>query len=141
MNAKPRSPVTKLDLNSAWDQAVQLMAANREVVAVLSGVFFFLPYVLFLLFVPMPDFQSVAGPSGENSAALMAAVNGFIADYWWAILALVVVQTIGAIAVMAVIGGRAGPDVPARGAGKDEDGIGEWTERERGRGAGGGGRG
>lgn len=103
----------KLDLNAAWDQAVQLIAANREVVLVLGGVFFFLPYVLFLLLVPMPDFQTVAGPSGKDSAALMAAMNGFLADYWWALLLLGVVQTVGAVAVMAVIGDPARPTVGA----------------------------
>lgn len=110
----------KLDLNSAWDQAVRLIAANREVMLVLGGVFFFLPYVLFLLLVPMPDFAAVAGPSGENTPALMAAMNGFLADYWWAILLLSLVQTVGAIAVMAVIGDPARPTVRAamrRGAG------------------------
>lgn len=103
----------KLDLNAAWDQAVRLIAANREVILVLGGVFFFLPYVLFLLLVPMPDFAAVAGPSGENTPALMAAMNGFLADYWWAILLLSLVQTVGAIAVMAVIGDPTRPTVRA----------------------------
>lgn len=104
---------TKLDLNAAWDQAVRLIGVNREVVMVLGGVFFFLPYVLFLLLVPMPDFQAVAGPSGENSDALMAAMNGFLADYWWALLLLVLIQTAGAIAVMAVVGDPTRPTVRA----------------------------
>lgn len=103
----------KLDLNAAWDQAVRLTAGNREMLLVLGGVFFFLPYVLFLLLVPMPDFAAVAGPSGENSAALMAAMNGFLADYWWAILLLSLVQTVGAVAVMAVIGDPTRPTVSA----------------------------
>ena len=101
----------KLDLNAAWDQAVRLIAANREVMLVLGGVFFFLPYVLFLVLVPMPDFASVAGPSGENTPALRAAVEGFLADYWWAILLLALVQTVGAVAVMAVIGDPKRPTV------------------------------
>lgn len=106
-------PPMKLDLNAAWDQATQLIAANREMLLVLGGVFFFLPYVLFGLLVPMPDFAAVAGPSGENTPALMAAANGFLAEYWWAILLLVLVQTVGAIAVMAVIGDPRRPTVRA----------------------------
>lgn len=101
----------KLDLNAAWDQAIRLTAANREMLLVLGGVFFFLPYVLFLLTVPIPDFATIAGPSGDNTPALMAAMNGFLADYWWALLLLVVVQTAGAIAVMAVIGDPKRPTV------------------------------
>ncbi len=103
----------KLDLNAAWDQAVRLIAVNREVMLVLGGVFFFLPYVLFLLLVPMPDLAAVAGPSGENTPALRAAVEGFLADYWWAILLLSLVQTAGAIAVMAVVGDPKRPTVRA----------------------------
>jgi len=103
----------KLDLNAAWDQAVRLMGANREVLAVLGGVFFFLPYVLFNLLVPVPEFATVAGPSGENREALQAAVNGFLMEYWWAILLLALAISAGAIAVMAVIGDPSRPTVGA----------------------------
>lgn len=101
----------KLDLNAAWDQAVRLIGANREVVLVLGGVFFFLPYVLFTLLVPIPDFAGVAGPQGESATALMAAMNGFMADYWWALLLFSLVLSAGAIAVMAVVGDPARPTV------------------------------
>lgn len=101
----------KLDLNAAWDQAVRLIAVNREVMLVLGGVFFFLPYVLFNILVPLPDFATAAGPSGENTAALLAAMNGFLADYWWALLILSLITSAGAIAVMAVIGDPARPTV------------------------------
>lgn len=101
----------KLDLNAAWDQAVRLITYNREVVLVLAGVFFLLPYVLFLLLVPIPDFAAVAGPSGEASPALAAAINGFLAEYWWAVLLLALVQTVGGMAVMAVVGDPARPTV------------------------------
>lgn len=103
----------KLDLNAAWDQAVRLISMNREVMAVLGGVFFFLPYVIFALGVPMPDFQAAAGPTGEDRDALMAVMNGFIAQYWWALLLLSIIQTIGAVAVMAVLGDPARPTVRA----------------------------
>jgi hypothetical protein len=101
----------KLDLNAAWDQAVRLIGANREVMLVLGGVFFFLPYVLFSLLVPVPDFATIAGPSGENRPALQAAINGFLAQYWWALVLLALAVSAGAIAVMAVIGDPARPTV------------------------------
>lgn len=104
-------PAMKLDLNAAWDQTVRLLGVNREMLLVLGGVFFFLPTVVFSLAVPMPDFAMVAGPEGENTEALMAAMNGFIAQYWWAILLLLLVWNLGALAVMAVIGDPTRPTV------------------------------
>lgn len=101
----------KLDLNAAWDQAIRLIGMNREVVLVLAGVFFFLPFVLFSLLIPMPDFAAVAGPSGNNSTALMAAVEGFVREYWWALLLMTLVQIVGSIAVMAVLGDPSRPTV------------------------------
>lgn len=102
----------KLDLNAAWDHAVRLVAMNREVMLVLAGVFFFLPYVVFFLLVPMPDFAALAEAAGDNAqAAMVAAMNGFLADYWWAILLLSLVQMIGGLAVMAVVGDPARPTV------------------------------
>ena len=103
----------KLDLNAAWDHAVRLIGMNREVMLVLAGVFFFLPYILFLLLVPVPEFAELAGPSGDASPALMAAMNGFLAEYWWALVLLALVQTAGGIAVMAVVGDPARPTVQA----------------------------
>lgn len=104
----------KLDLNAAWDQAVRLVAMNREVMLVLGGVFFFLPYVIFFLLVPMPDFAAIAEAAGENAQiAMTAAMNGFLADYWWAVLLLSLVQMIGGLAVMAVVGDPARPTVGA----------------------------
>ena len=101
----------KLDLNAAWDQAVRLIGTNREVMLVLGGVFFFLPYVLFSLLAPLPDFATIAGPSGDNAPALMAAMNGFMAEYWWAVLLFALVHSAGALAVMAVIGDPSRPTV------------------------------
>lgn len=110
-NKAPHKPAAKLDLNAAWDHAVRLMSVNREVILVLAGVFFLLPYALFLLLVPIPDFSAIAAATGNNSQAMAAAVNGFLAEYWWAILLLMLAQTIGGLAVMAVVGDPARPTV------------------------------
>lgn len=99
----------KLDLNAAWDSAVKLVKGNREMILVLGGVFFFLPYVLYSLLVPM-DQIAAAAASGQE-AALMASLEAFAAQYWWAILLLLLIQTVGATAIMAVIGDPARPTV------------------------------
>lgn len=101
----------KLDLNATWDQGVRLIGMNREVVLIVSGVFFFLPYVLFQLSLPLPDLAAAAGPAGADTSAMMAALNGFIAQYWWALLLYFAVQTTGALAVMAILGDPRRPTV------------------------------
>lgn len=99
----------KLDLNSAWDGAITLIGKNREMLLVLAGIFFFLPYVVFMLLVPM-DGLAAAGASGDQNA-MMAAANAFFAQYWWAVLLLGLIQLVGATAIMAVIGDPARPTV------------------------------
>lgn len=101
----------KLDLNAAWDQAMRLIGMNREVVLVLAGIFFFLPSVLFTLLIPIPDFAAVAGPAGGDTTAIMAEAEGFVRQYWWAILLMTLVQIVGAVAVMAVLGDPSRPTV------------------------------
>ena len=39
----------KFDMSAAWNEATRLMAANRDVLLIVAGVFFFLPYVAFML--------------------------------------------------------------------------------------------
>ena len=42
----------KLDINRAWTDAINLIQTNLSVVAVVAGVFFFLPYLAFALLMP-----------------------------------------------------------------------------------------
>ena len=37
----------KLEMNRAWNDAVRLVRRSREVVLIVAGVFFFLPYLAF----------------------------------------------------------------------------------------------
>lgn len=101
----------KLDASAAWDGAIKMLAANREVVLILVGVFFFLPYLVFSLFLPDPMAEVAAGPNGPDMDAVSAAVAGFYGEYWWALVLLVVVQGIGVIALLAVLGDPGRPTV------------------------------
>ena len=101
----------KLDLNSAWDSAMKLIGGNREVILVLAGVFFFLPYVVFSLLVPTDALTAAGTAETMDRAAMEGALIAFTAQYWWAIVLLALVQTVGATAVMAIIGDPARPTV------------------------------
>lgn len=99
----------KLDLSAAWDGAVRMLSRNRETLLVLGGVFFFLPYLLISLFLPEAETGAVDG--GADYDAAMAAMQGVYADYWWAFVLLAIVQGVGLIAVLAILGDSARPTV------------------------------
>ena len=99
----------KLDLSAAWDGAMKMLAANREMVLVLAGVFFLVPYLAYALFLPEPA-ATAGGPEADFDAA-SAEILAFYSQYWWALLLLVLVQAVGSIAVLAVLGDSERPTV------------------------------
>lgn len=101
----------KLDLSSAWDGAMAMIRANREVVLVLAGVFFFLPYLAFSLFLPDAGVAEASAANEADMDAMAAIVMEFYAEFWWALVLLALVQSVGAIASLAVLGDSARPTV------------------------------
>lgn len=100
----------KLDLSAAWDGAMTMIRANREVVTVLAGVFFFLPNLAFSLFLPDAGLAE-ASAAQSDWEAMAAVIQDFYAQYWWALLLLALIQMIGAIASLAVLGDGGRPTV------------------------------
>ena len=86
----------KLDGCLVWRDANAMVTANREVLAVLSGVFFLLPSLAFSLFMPQPE-----PPAGADVKQLMAMMREFYmaAAPWFLVMTLV--QTVGQVAVLA----------------------------------------
>ena len=39
----------KFDMGAAWNEAMRLISGNLQVIAIVAGVFFFLPYFAFSL--------------------------------------------------------------------------------------------
>ena len=101
----------KLDLSAAWDGAMKMLAANREMVLVLAGVFFFVPYLAFALFLPDPMGQAGASGAEPDMDAASAMIVAFYAEYWWALLLLALIQAVGSIALLAILGDRDRPTV------------------------------
>ncbi|MAO95522.1 MAG: hypothetical protein CL807_02670 [Citromicrobium sp.] len=95
----------KLDINRAWTDAINLIQTNLSVVAVVAGVFFFLPYLAFVLF--MPDVSAMGIESNpQDPTAAFNQVMALYADIWWMVALLTVAQTIGTLALLALL--RAG---------------------------------
>lgn len=93
----------KLDINRAWSEALDLIQTNLSVVAVVAGVFFFLPYLAFVLFMPdMATAMSIESNPQDPTAAF-EQIMALYADIWWMIALLTVAQTIGTLALLALL--------------------------------------
>ena len=92
------------DMSRAWEEATALLRANRQVVAVVSGVFFFLPYLAVTMLVP--DLGTIMGTQsvGGDPEAAMAAMEAAFLEYWWVFVLLAVVQGVGTLGLLAMLG-------------------------------------
>lgn len=88
----------RLDTTQVWRDASATIGANREVLAVLAGVFFFLPSLAVGLFLPPPE--PPAGAEPKQILALMGEFYQTAAPY---MLANALVQTLGQLAVLVLI--------------------------------------
>ncbi len=90
----------KLNISAAWEEAVAMVTANREVLIVLAGVFFLLPSLAMELFIPKPT-----DTGGDDPAAALEAVK----TYWIAALPYfvvsIVIQSLGQLAVTRLVAG------------------------------------
>lgn len=97
----------KLEMNRAWSHAMALIGANKDVVFVVAGVFFFLPYLVFLLAMPAP------APVGDPADADLAfeQMGAFYADAWWGMLLISIFQGIGMLGLLALLTDHRRPTV------------------------------
>jgi hypothetical protein len=105
----------KFDGNRAWNDAVRAVSANREVLLVLAGVFFFLPGLVAALF--LSGYQAemaasvtavMAAPKSAAALQQMMHAYGDIAPY---VIALLLVQTLGYMAMLALLTDHRRPTV------------------------------
>ncbi len=88
----------KFDLDTAWKDTMGLLSRNFGLLAVLAGVFFFLPYAGFMIAVPeMGAMQSAQ--AGGDFEVVMAAVTELYLEYWWVFLLLALIQGVGLLGI------------------------------------------
>lgn len=98
----------KLDMGAAWNSATAMLSTNRDVVLVVAGVFFFLPYLTLALLLP----ESIrSAPPQTDTSAMIAMMTDLYANYWWAFLLVSVAQGIGMLALLALLTDRKRPTV------------------------------
>ena len=100
----------KFDLDTAWKDATRLLRDNFSLLAVVAGVFYFIPYAAALLWIPGLA-ELTMGQFDPSSPETEAMANEMFAGYWWALVLLGIVQGIGLLAMLALLKRRANPTV------------------------------
>lgn len=99
-------------MSAAWNEASRLLAANRQVITVVAGVFFFLPYLAFaLMFMNETAALEAARAADPDPAAIGDAMAEFYGGVWWVVILLAVIQGIGLLAILTLLTDRARPTV------------------------------
>lgn len=98
----------KFDSNQAWRQASSAIAANREVLLALAGVFFLLPSLALGLLLPPPE-----GSPGMSGDAAMKLMQDYYVSALPFIAPMALVQAAGTLALLTLFTDRTRPTVGA----------------------------
>lgn len=106
----------KLNMGQAWSDATAMLGANRDTVAAIVGLFFFLPYFALAVFVPeVVNPTPVEAPPGTDPEVVMnAATSALVEQYannWAYFLIFVVSQLIGTLCLLVLLTDRSRPTV------------------------------
>lgn len=99
-------------MSAAWNDAVRLIAGNRQVMLVVAGVFFFLPAVVygFAFTNQITAIQNTQGASPDMED-VFRAVSALVDDVWWIILLTMAVQWLGSLVLVVLWTDRSRPTV------------------------------
>ena len=96
----------KLDSTGVWQEASAAIAANREVLLTLAGVFFLLPRLIVGLLAPVPEAQ--AGMDLEAMGSMMQSY--YVRALPW-LLPMIVLEAAGTLAMLTLFEDRSRPTV------------------------------
>ena len=99
----------QFDSNRAWREATALASANREVLLAVAGVFFLLPGFASVLF--LSDFQADMMANFGNPAAAERIMEGMTGPVVGFGLVSFLLQSVGYLAMLALLTDRARPTV------------------------------
>lgn len=97
----------KFDMSAAWSEAMAMVTANREVLLVVAGIFFFLPAVL-QGFV-MPPIESLL--TARDPAVLQRQMAELLGSYGWLFLLIFLAQIAGTLAMLVLLRDQRRPTV------------------------------
>ena len=102
----------KLDMSQAWNEAVAMIKANRDMVLIVAGVFFLLPNLAMSLLMPLPpESPAMASGAQPDLEPLMAAMGAWFSNVWWVFLIVGLAQAAGTFALLVLLTDRMRPTV------------------------------
>ncbi|RKF21031.1 hypothetical protein D6851_08780 [Altericroceibacterium spongiae] len=91
-------------MSTAWRDAVSMLNANREVMLIVAGIFSFLPSLAAsFLAPPMQIAPAGIGDTGEDADLIMQQLVQAYTDYWWVFVLMMLAQSVGFIALLALL--------------------------------------
>jgi hypothetical protein len=98
----------KLDMSRAWNDALRLLASNRQVILIVAGVFFFLPYLALSMLAPeLANPMAGAAPGQVQSPEAMMTM--FTGPVIAGMVGIGLLQAAGTIALLAMLTDHARP--------------------------------
>ncbi len=98
------------DLDTAWRDARRYLTENAGLLAIMGGIFVFLPYAAVMVLMPLAaDMPQI--PEGANFNVTMEALNTFYGEVWWMLLLVSIIVTVGQLAMLALLGRKPHPTV------------------------------
>lgn len=101
----------KFDMSRAWDQATAMLRNNLRMVAVVAGVFFFVPVAALLLLLPDFTQEPALANAGADPQAMSKMITAVLQEVWWALLGAMVLQIVGMMALYRLLSDRTRPTV------------------------------
>ncbi len=89
------------DMNEAWREASRMVRANAQVLAIIAGVFFFLPTFATEIFAPMPE-----PAEGLKPQQYMELITTYYGDSAPLLMLVAIAQAIGVLALLALLSDR-----------------------------------
>ncbi len=89
----------KFDMSAAWREATAMIGANREVLMIVAGIFFFVPSVA--VTIALGDLQQLAGITDPED--MQAAMLDLYAQWGWLFGLVSLVTMVGYLALLALL--------------------------------------
>lgn len=102
----------KFDMSAAWNETARLLSANRQVLPIIAGVFFFLPSLAYGLIFDGHMAPIEAAQAGDpDPGEMFRAMVGVFSELWWLMLITSLVQWFGTLGMLVLLTDRGRPTV------------------------------